>query len=389
MDLIKQTHAVNLAPTHNTHIELIETLIDQLYLTMLTNRFKHDKQLISLVYSPLCGTGAFIIPEALKTMGYTQINLVKEEMASDPEFAKIATPNPETACAMQRSIDLLLKTKSDIALVSDPDADRLGLACLHQGIPICFTGHEIAALILDYLIHTTKDLSSKLVVSSFVTTPLLQVMCQKHLITHIQTLTGFKYISEVINELKTNHTQDRFLMGAEESYGYLVGTHAQDKDAIITSVLLAKAANAAKAKNRTLCDQLMAIYQEYGLFVEQTLTISFSPETTPEQITQKMRPLFIQPPEKLLGEAVMTRINYDTQESVNQDGVTSKITLPKTEAVGFYTAHGWLLIRPSGTEPKLKLYAGLKGTGSTLEEKQKLSKKLSDLLDEFYKNYFK
>ncbi len=361
MELIEEVHSIELASPHDTHIELIDHEIDNPYLHMLKAKFAHENNPnLKIVYSALCGAGSSIIPRALNEIGFHDIELVKEEVIVDPEFAQIATPNPETKVAMERSLSLLLKTHADIALVSDPDADRIGCALLNNNIPYCLTGNEIALILLDYLIETTPRIKDKIVVGSFVTTHLLKKMCQENGLEYVQVLTGFKYIGQVMDELEKEGNQDRFLLGAEESYGFLSGTHAKDKDAVIISVILAKAASYAKKKGQNLYDRLLHIYGRYGLSSEKTFNIDFPEGTSFQTILKKMDPIFHSPPDNVLGEKVEAIVNYATCEKKDKNnGQISPSGLPKTEALGLFTKNSWLILRPSGTEPKLKIYAGL------------------------------
>jgi len=389
--IIETTTSFYLASPHDPRIELMGADIDQKYMHRIKSILKPEHHcLVHIVYSPLCGTGSTIIAETLKEMGFSHLYLVEEEMLVDPEFAGIATPNPETDVAMARSIKKLLATHSDIALVTDPDADRIGLCCSHHGRVVKFTGHQIASLILDYLIETTPDLEEKIVINSFVTTHLLKAMCLKHHITHIETLTGFKYIGQIIEELEAKNQSNRFLLGAEESYGYLVGTQAKDKDAIIISVILAKAADKAKKKGQTLYDRLLELYQEYGLYIEETMTLDFPLDTKLESIKAKITPLADKYPTELFHEKVESVIDYQTEKKLDlSNGAITSSPLPPSEGIGFFTKNSWLIIRPSGTEPKLKIYAGIHiKNGNNIEELQhQMTLKLKQELQNFCHRY--
>lgn len=391
MTLMDSIHELAFASANSPLIELIDTNIDRKYIEMLKMKFKdHKTNDLSIVYSPLCGTGATIVPLSLNEMGFHNLLLVSEEMQIDPDFAGIASPNPESEKACARSIDLLLKSHADIALVTDPDADRIGIIINHHGKAIKPNGNQIAILILDYLIQTMDKTSGGVVVNSFVTTQALEKMCRLNGLKHHEVLTGFKYIGQIIEELEHNHMASLFLLGAEESYGYLIGTHARDKDAIITACVLAKAAALAKTHNLTLYDRLLQIYEKYGLFCETTQTLDFKEGTTPQQIKQMLEPLLQNPPETLFGQKVLLFKNFLDQTYLDTQTQTSgHLDLPKTDALGLYTQNSWLVLRPSGTEPKLKIYAGTYSDDKKNIElaKESLEVKLKSMLIEFCKKH--
>lgn len=391
MNLMDTIHEFSLCSPSSPLIELIDENIDRKYIAMLKHKFKdHKKSDLFIVYSPLCGTGGTIIPRSLHEMGFEHLLLVKEEMILDPEFAGIASPNPESDQACQRSLELLLKSNSDIALITDPDADRLGLLINHQGKAIKINGNQIAILILDYLIENFDNIKEGIVISSFVTTKALEKMCLDNGLIHKEVLTGFKYIGQIIEELEQKNRGDQFLLGAEESYGYLIGNHAKDKDAIIASVVLAKAASACKSRHITLYDRLLQIYEKYGLYTEITHNIEYNIGTSIEEIKGKLAPIIASIPQELFGEKVLFFKNFQTQDCLDlQTQKIEKINLPKTEAIGIYTEHYWLILRPSGTEPKLKVYAGCchdKNTNMAVA-KEDLENKLNDMLLEFCKKH--
>jgi len=362
--LMEAIHSVvhfELAGEHDSHIHAMEQTIDKAYLEFITRYFpKEEHSSLSLCYSPLCGTGGALVPKALNALGFHNLHLVTEEMNPDPNFAGIPTPNPETAIAMHRAVELMKQTHADIALVTDPDADRIGCAVLAHSKPICFNGHETALIILDYLIHHQAPVTGKLVVSSFVTTHLIKKICRENGLLHKEVLTGFKYIGQQIDELEKQGHPENFLLGAEESYGYLIGTHVRDKDACVISCLLAKAAEKAKKDGQTLQDKLLEIYRKYGLSVEASYTLEFPAGTSSAELARKLDPLFNHYPSSVLGNPVETILDYKKQIQLDLTSHTqSPIPLPATDGLGLFTKKLWVIIRPSGTEPKIRFYAGL------------------------------
>ncbi len=362
--LMESIHSVahfELAGENDSHIHSMEQVIDEAYLEFITHYFpKEARSHLSLCYSPLCGTGAALVPKALQAIGFHNLHLVSEEMDPDPNFAGIATPNPETAIAMHRAVELMKQTKADIVLVTDPDADRIGCAVLDRSQAICFNGHEIALIILDYLIQQRAPVKGKLVVSSFVTTHLIKKICLENGLIHKEVLTGFKYIGQQIDELEKQGHPENFLLGAEESYGYLIGTHVRDKDACVISCLLAKAAETAKKEGKTLQDRLLEIYRKYGLSVEASYTLEFPAGTLSSELSQKLEPIFKNYPLSVLGKPVEKILDYKKQTQIDLSSkAESPIPLPKTDSLGLFTKNLWVIIRPSGTEPKIRFYAGL------------------------------
>lgn len=382
MNEIDRIEDLFLAPITNPHIELVDELCDNAYLLAIQKFHPLSHCNLSIVYSSLCGTGITLLPKALEHLGFPKLYLVEEEVQIDPEFANIPSPNPEATLAAKRSIDLLLKQRLDIALLTDPDADRLGAIVNHHGIAYPLTGNQIALILLDFLIKNTKNLQDKVVVSSFVTTHLIEEICKKQGLCHKSVLTGFKYIGAVIEELEKKEKEDLFLLGAEESYGYLIGTHAKDKDAIICATVLCLAADHAKKHDKTLVDILNAIYEEYGLSVEENYTLEFPEGTQQDVIQHKMEQLIQTIPSKLFGEEVL--FIYDYQNQVRKEiktNATDPLNYPSTKAFGLSTQNGYLIIRPSGTEPKIKFYSGFKAKAiADIETQKKLIQQM--LLDE-------
>ncbi|MBM3198931.1 MAG: phospho-sugar mutase [Chlamydiae bacterium] len=315
-----------------------------------------DKPL-RIIYTSLHGTGITLAPKALASWGFS-CEPVKVQCIPDGEFPTVRVPNPEYKEALTMGLQQLQENSADLLLATDPDADRLAVAAMHEGVPYLLTGNEIASLCADYLcrtLHRTKTLSSKAaIVTTIVSTDLLEAICNAYHIHCVKVLTGFKYIGECIHLWEQNTTDPlSFLFGAEESYGYLYGTHARDKDGIISSCLLAQIAAEGKQQGKTLFTLLCELYQTYGIFAEETLSIDF-PQGK-EGITQMntlLSSLRSSPPQKIHGIPVVERQDF-------LDVATTR--LPSSNVLLFRLQDGSkIVIRPSGTEPKLKIYGGMR-----------------------------
>jgi len=245
-------------------------------------------------------------------------------------------------------------TLSDIFIATDPDADRMALVALHRGKPFIFNGNQIACLCLEYLCRMLKNNNrmppNAAVVTTIVSTDLISRICQENGLPCFEVLTGFKYIGELIHKWEVDRSH-HFLFGAEESYGYLIGTHSRDKDAIVMSCLIAEIALLMKVEGRTLVDFLTDIFKTYGLFYEKQRTVEFPPgKTGIDTIEQMMQTLRQKPPQSLLNQEVIQFKDY-------LNGIDN---LPKSNVLLFRLKdNSKIVVRPSGTEPKLKLYAGI------------------------------
>ena len=308
---------------------------------------------LSIVYTSLHGTGITLVPKALRNWGFTSVTFVEEQVIIDGNFPTAPSPNPESPKALQLGINLLSKIQADILLATDPDADRVGITVLHQGRPISLTGNEIAALCADYLCTRKGPMLRPAVISTIVSSDLIPAICKAHDVICERVLTGFKYIGEKIR-LWENSPQPHpsFLFGAEESYGYLFGTYARDKDAIATCCLLSEMALFYKKQGKTLVDALHDLYKVYGIFTETTVSLDYPPGQNGilaiENIMQKLRH---SPIDTLCSLAIEKKIDYlDTQNT----------SLPSSNVLCFSLAKGYkAIMRPSGTEPKLKIYTSI------------------------------
>ena len=332
----------------------IDAIRDLQYFPNENKAFGHE---LKIVYTSLHGTGITMVPKALEDWGFSSISLVKDQVIPDGNFPTVKVPNPEYKEALQLGMDLLKTSLSDILLATDPDADRLGTAILHKGDTVILNGNEIASICAEYLcslLSLKKALPLKTaIITTIVSTDLLKAICTAYDIECHLVLTGFKYIGEKIHLWEVGQFSPSFLFGAEESYGYLYGTHARDKDAIIMSCLLAEIALHCKKSGHTLVDFLHEIYRKYGIYRESLISIEFSPgKEGIDSIRNLMDKLRKKPPQTICEIKVLEITDY-LEDALTQLP-TSDVLLLKLED------ESKLVLRPSGTEPKLKIYGGVR-----------------------------
>lgn len=307
---------------------------------------------LKVVYTSLHGTGITLMPQALACWGFKHLILVEKQVIPDGNFPTAHTPNPEQREALKLGIQTMEADSADILIATDPDADRVGVAVRHQGKTELLTGNQIAALCLAHICNAHKIPERSAAVKSIGTTELFRAIAKKYGVGCTDVLPGFKYIAEKIRQWEESPNGDQFLFGAEESYGYLFGTHARDKDAIISGALICEMALQAKLESKTLVDKLHELYQEHGVHVEKLLSIKF-PETKigKEAMEKGMAKLRENPPKTLTGIAV------NTIDDILQPNC---LDLPTSNVLIFWLEDGTkVMVRPSGTEPKVKLYCGV------------------------------
>ncbi|MFP7153166.1 phospho-sugar mutase [Weissella paramesenteroides] len=323
---------------------------------------------MKLVYSPLHGTGALIAGQALNNAGFKNVTIVPEQEQPDGDFPTVTLPNPEDPAALAMGIALAKKQGADVVIGVDPDADRMGTAVrLPSGEYQLLTGNQIGAILLHYLL-TAKKVAGTLpangvLVKSIVSSEFAADIAKSFNIETINVLTGFKYIAEQIQNYESTH-EHTFLFGFEESYGYLVKSFARDKDSIQATVLLAEVAAYYKSLGKTLYDGLQDLFAEYGYFVENTQSLTFKGIDGAEKIAALMAKFRAEQPTSFGNIAVTKYADFTLQTETDvQTGVESTMSLPKANVLKYWLADGsWVAVRPSGTEPKIKLYVGTNGT---------------------------
>ena len=342
-----------------------------------------DTKDLSVVYTPLHGTGLMLTKRALDQAGFTGLQVVSEQAVPDGDFTTVKSPNPEEAGAFEYAIRLGEETKADVLLATDPDADRMGAAVRQpDGTYQVITGNQIAAILLDYLLFAHQKAgtlpANAAAVKSIVSSELPTVIAEHYGAKMVNVLTGFKFIAEQIkNYEETNaHT---FMFGFEESYGYLVQPFVRDKDAIQAVLLLTEVAAHFKSEGKTLYDGLQALYEKYGYFLEKTISVTVQGLEGPAKIKALLDGLRKEVPSNFGGIKVAVAQDFAVNQQVDSQGVTSEIGLPTSNVLKYILEDGsWIAVRPSGTEPKIKFYMGVKA--ATQEEaEEKLAKFQKDL----------
>ncbi len=318
---------------------------------------------IKAVFTPLHGTSAKLSPRVLKEAGYTNIYTVDEQLVPDPNFSTVALPNPEEAKAFEMAIALGKEKDADILMATDPDADRIGLAVKNNKDEYeLLTGNQTGALLIDYILERKKQQgtlpANGWVFNTVVTSDMGAVIAKASGLNVKSTLTGFKFIGEQI--FLQEGTDQNYVFGYEESYGYLIGDFARDKDAIQATLLCTEMAAYYKKHGKTLLDRLNELYDTFGYFKETLLSYGLEGKAGEERITQIMTDLREQSLPKIAGISVVAKEDYLLQVKSSGER-TTKIDLPKSNVLKFVLEDGsWLAARPSGTEPKIKFYVGVK-----------------------------
>ena len=342
-----------------------------------------DTKDLSVVYTPLHGTGLMLTKRALDQAGFTGLQVVSEQAVPDGDFTTVKSPNPEEAGAFEYAIRLGEETKADVLLATDPDADRMGAAVRQpDGTYQVITGNQIAAILLDYLLFAHQKAgtlpANAAAVKSIVSSELPTVIAEHYGVKMVNVLTGFKFIAEQIkNYEETNaHT---FMFGFEESYGYLVQPFVRDKDAIQAVLLLTEVAAHFKSQGKTLYDGLQALYEKYGYFLEKTISVTVQGLEGPAKIKALLDGLRKEVPSNFGGIKVALAQDFSVNQQVDAQGVVSEIGLPTSNVLKYILEDGsWIAVRPSGTEPKIKFYMGVKATTQE-EAEEKLAKFQKDL----------
>ena len=372
----------------STLFEWIGEAVDAAYLEEIKSvsvnpaLLSHTKDL-SVVYTPLHGTGLMLTKRALDQAGFTGLHVVSEQATPDGDFTTVKSPNPEEAGAFEYAIRLGEETKADVLLATDPDADRMGAAVRQpDGTYQVITGNQIAAILLDYLLFAHQKAgtlpANAAAVKSIVSSELPTVIAEHYGAKMVNVLTGFKFIAEQIKKYEETNAHT-FMFGFEESYGYLVQPFVRDKDAIQAVLLLTEVAAHFKSEGKTLYDGLQALYEKYGYFLEKTISVTVQGLEGPAKIKALLDGLRKEVPSNFGGIKVALAQDFSVNQQVDAQGVTSEIGLPTSNVLKYILEDGsWIAVRPSGTEPKIKFYMGVKA--ATQEEaEEKLAKFQKDL----------
>ena len=329
---------------------------------------KEQAKSLKIVYTPLHGTGNLPVRRVLSELGFEQVIVVPEQEKPDGNFPTVSYPNPEDKKAFALALELAKKVDADLVLATDPDADRLGVYAKDSktGEYMAFTGNMSGMIICEYELSQRKEKGmlpeDGAIVTTIVSGNMSQAVAKEYGVDIIETLTGFKYIGEQIKLFEQNHNHT-YLFGYEESYGCLVGTHARDKDAVVAVMALCEAAAYYKSKGLTLWDQMLVLFEKYGYYKEGLYTLTLKGQEGAAKIQEILKSFRSNPP-KQIGEYKVLAFR-DYEEDIIQNDVTGETTktgLPKSNVLYFELEdQAWCCVRPSGTEPKVKLYMGVKG----------------------------
>jgi len=347
------------------NITLVGKDLDEAYINMVRDLSVYPEVIgrqhdLKIVYTPIHGTGITLVPEVLKRFGFTNVNLVEEQVKPDGDFPTVVYPNPEESEAMSLGLKKARSLDADILLGTDPDADRVGIGVKDdKGNWILLNGNQTAVLAFNYMIEARKAKGlakdNDMVMKTIVTTGLIDDIAAREGIKCYNVLTGFKWIAELIKE---KEGKENYIIGGEESYGLLIGDRLRDKDAVSAVALLCEMAAYEKDMGRSLYDKLIDIYVKYGLYREHLVSITKKGMDGQQQIADMMERYRNAPPSQLNGSGVTHLLDYEKRVSRNLiDGSTEDILLPKSNVLQFILADGSKIsARPSGTEPKIKFY---------------------------------
>jgi phosphoglucomutase len=358
------------------NIKIIGREMDESYINMVKGlsvypeviQAQHD---LSIVYTPIHGTGITLVPEVLSRFGFTNVHIVEAQATPDGNFPTVGYPNPEESETMAMGLALAKSLDADILLGTDPDADRVGIGVKnHKGEWVLMNGNQTAVLAFAYLIEARKAKGiakpNDMVISTIVTTAMINEVAKQNGVACYNVLTGFKWIAELIKEKEAN---ENYVIGGEESFGLMIGNEIRDKDAVSAVALLCEMAAYEKAKGKSLFDKMIELYMQYGFYYEKLISITKKGMNGQKEIAAMMEGYRTSPPQAIDGSTVVEMLDYDMQTGKNLvSGETWKLQLPKSNVLQFITADGSKIsARPSGTEPKIKFYFSVHTTLASKE----------------------
>jgi phosphoglucomutase len=369
------------------NVEMIGEDIDQKYLNQITalsvspDAISRQKNL-KIVYSPIHGTGITLVPAALEQFGFTNVTIVEEQSKPDGNFPTVVYPNPEEKEALTLALKKAAEIDADLVLATDPDADRVGIAVKNtDGEFVLLNGNQTGSLLVNYVLTAWQEKSkltgNEYVVSTIVTTPLIKAIADEKGVEYFDTLTGFKWIGKIMTELLG---KKQFVVGGEESYGYLVGDLVRDKDAVISCAFIAEMTAFYKDKGSSLYEAMIEMYVKYGMYKEDLVSITKKGKTGAEEIKAMMEKFRNNPPSTLGGSAVVTLKDYElNKKTAINTGTTEELGFPKSDVLQFITADGSIIsARPSGTEPKIKFYCSVNEHLASADDFKATEQKLND-----------
>ncbi len=382
LDIFNDIKRINLdkAVSENL-VEYISKEVEDKYynwcLSQMLNKDIFTKTNLKMVYTPFNGAGNIPVRKVLNMAGLKDIIMVKEQELPDGNFPTCSYPNPEIKEAMQLGLDLLKKESADILIATDPDADRVGIALKDGDKYTMLSGNQVGILLIDYIAKIKNENKTMpknpIMVKSIVTSSLADEVAKSHGIETINVLTGFKYIGETILNLEAKGEEDRFVLGFEESYGYLVGTAVRDKDAVVATLLIAEMAAYYVYKGTSIIEVLNGIYKKFGYYLNTVDAYEFEGLAGMDKMKDIMANLRKEPLKTIGGYEIVAFEDY--KELIKTDlntKVAQKINLPQSNILTYYTKEGnQIIIRPSGTEPKIKVYFSIKGENEDMAKSVK------------------
>lgn len=353
-------------------IEVIGDAIDAEYLKEVKDVNINQKLIdeygkdMKIVYTPLHGTGEMLARRALAQAGFDSIQVVEAQATPDPDFSTVKSPNPESQAAFALAEELGRKVGADVLVATDPDADRVGVEVLQKdGSYLNLSGNQIGAIMAKYILEAHKSAgtlpANAALCKSIVSTDLVTKIAESYGATMFNVLTGFKFIAEKIQEFEEKHNHT-YMMGFEESFGYLIKPFVRDKDAIQAVLVVAELAAYYRSRGLTLADGIEEIYKEYGYFAEKTISVTLSGVDGAEQIKAIMAKFRNNAPKEWNATAITVVEDFKTQTATAADGTVTNLTTPPSDVLKYTLADGsWIAVRPSGTEPKIKFYIDVVG----------------------------
>ena len=348
---------------------------------------KKEQDNVTIVYTPLHGAGNVPVQRVLKELGFTHVYVVPEQEKPDGDFPTVSYPNPEDKKAFKLALELAEKVDADVVLATDPDSDRLGVYSKDEnGEYVPYTGNMSAILIAEYELSQKKEKgllpTNGAIITTIVSSNMTKDLAKEYNLTMFETLTGFKWIGEKIRQFEENNNSYSYQFGFEESYGCLISPHARDKDGISAVMALCEATAYYKSKGITLWEQMINIYKKYGFYKEGQVSITLKGADGAEQIKAMMEKMRKNPPKKLGSYDVLEVRDYKEHTIVKADGTKLETDLP-TSNVLYYDLNdnSWCCVRPSGTEPKIKFYMGVKG--KSMEEAEQKLEELTKAMKEY------
>ncbi len=377
------------------NIELLGEEIDKLYLDKITELSVSPEAIkrqtdLKIVFSPIHGTGITLVPQALERFGFSNVILVEEQIKPDGNFPTVVYPNPEEKEALTLALAKGKETDADLILATDPDADRVGIAVKNDaGEFILLNGNQTGSLLINYLLTAWEErgklTGNEYIVKTIVTSYIIDEIAKSKNVECFNTLTGFKYIGELMTSLSGKKT---FIGGGEESYGYLIGELVRDKDAVISAAFIAEMTAYYKDKGSSLFEAMLSMYEQYGFYKEKLVSVTKTGKSGAEEIKAMMERFRNNPPASLGGSRVILLKDYELQKETDlSSGSTTTLDFPKSDVLQFITEDGCIIsARPSGTEPKIKFYCSVKAPLASKSAYKEVDKQLDEKVNAIMKD---